>query len=427
MEFLVVGLNHRTAPLEVRERLALTKSQLPEVLKTMGSYAGQGVIICTCNRSEVYTMSGDDHQKELVEQFLSDYSGVSSDEIRRYVYRYSQEECINHLFRVTSSLDSMILGEGQILRQVKDSFDAAVLANTVHGPLSRLFHQALRVGKRVRRDTSISQNALSVSRACVELARRTLGDLKNLTVMVIGTGDAGKLAARALNESGVRRVVVTNRTYNRAAGLAEELGGEVIPFEDMSKMLDGVDIVIGSTGSPGYVLEAEAVRRAMATRSGRPLFLIDIAVPRDIDPDVANVPNAHLYNMDDLETISESNRQEREGEAQQAREIVEREVEEFLKWYRTLNVVPTITALRMQAEDIRDAEMAKLLKRLDHKLSPEEIESIEAMSRSIVNKLLHNPTSALKDNGRPDHLELTRELFRLDTHLLTSAEEYVQG
>ena len=372
-------------------------------------------------------MSGDDHQKEQVGQFLSDYSGVPWDDIQGYLYRYRQEECIHHLFRVTSSLDSMILGEGQILRQVKDSFDAAVLANTVHGPLSRLFHQALRVGKRVRRDTSISQNALSVSRACVELARRTLGDLKNLTVMVIGTGDAGKLAARALKESGVGRMVVTNRTYNRASELAEELEGEVIPFEDMPRMLDAADVVIGSTGSPGYVLEAEAVRTAMVTRSGRPLFFIDIAVPRDIDPDVAHVPNTHLYNVDDLESISESNRQERKREAQLARGIVDREVEEFLKWYQTLKVVPTITALRRQAEEIRDAELAKLLKRLDHKISPAEIEAIEAMSRSIVNKLLHNPTTALRNNGKPDHLELTRELFRLDTHLPTSTEEYAQG
>lgn len=413
MEFLVVGLNHRTAPFEIRERLAITKSRLPEALKLMGNYIDQGVILGTCNRSEVYTMGSEDQQKERVEQFLSDYSQTSLEDVGRYLYRFSQEECVHHLFRVASSLDSMILGEGQILRQVKDSFDAAVGVGSVQGPLSRLFHQALRVGKRVRRDTAISQNALSVSRACVELARRTLGDLKNLTVMVIGTGDAGKLAARALKDFGVERVVVTNRTYDRAAGLAEELGGEVIPFQDMSTMLEGADIVIGSTGSPGHVLEAEVVRRAMNGRSHRPLFLMDIAVPRDIDPEIAHVPNVHLYNMDDLETISESNRQEREREARHAREIVKEEVAEFLKWVQTLDTVPAITAIRQQADKIRDTEMAKLLRKLDHKLTPEETEAIGAMSRSIVNKLLHNPIVSLKGNGSPDRLELARELFNL--------------
>ena len=412
MEFLVVGLNHRTAPIEIRERLAITKSRLPEALELMGSYIDQGVIIGTCNRSEVYTMGGTDLTGRI-EQFLSDYSQTSTDDVGRYFYRLGHEECIHHLFRVASSLDSMILGEGQILRQVKDSFDAADQAGTVHGPLSRLFHQALRVGKRVRRDTAISQNALSVSRACVELARRTLGELNNLTVMVIGTGDAGKLAARALKDHGVERMVVTNRTYDRAAGLASELGGEVIPFQDMSTTLEGADIVIGSTGSPGHVLEIEAVRKAMSGRPQRPLFLMDIALPRDIDPEIAHVPNVHLYNMDDLEIISESNRQERELEAQHAREIVKEEVAEFLKWVQTLDTVPAITALRNQAEEIRHTELTKLFRRLDQKLTPQETEAIEAMSRAIVNKVLHNPTMNLKERGTADRLELALELFNL--------------
>lgn len=413
MEFLVVGLNHRTAPIGIRERLAITKSRLPEALELMGGYIEQGVIIGTCNRSEVYTMGNTDLTGRI-EQFFSDYSQTSTDDVGRYFYRLGQEECIHHLFCVASSLDSMILGEGQIMRQVKDSFDAADQAGTVHGPLSRLFHQALRVGKRVRRDTAISQNALSVSRACVDLARRTLGELNDLTVMVIGTGDAGKLAARALKDHGVKRVVFTNRTYDRAAELASELGGEVIPFQDMSATLEGADIVIGSTGSPGHVLEIEAVRKAMSSRPQRPLFLMDIALPRDIDPEIAHVPNVHLYNMDDLEIISESNRLERQREAQHAREIVKEEVSEFLKWVQTLDTVPAITALRNQAEEIRHTELTKLLRRLDQKLTPQVTEAIEAMSRAIVNKVLHNPTMNLKERGTADRLELAMELFNLE-------------
>ena len=433
MEFLVVGLNHRTAPLEVREKLTVTKAQLPGALKAMGSYVSQGglqsqgVILSTCNRSEVYALGQRQHLEKSLEDFLAEYFDIPLIDVDRYLYSYHHEECIHHLFRVASSLDSMILGEGQILRQVRDAFEASVQANTVGGSLSRLFHQALRVGKRVRRDTGISRNALSVSRACVELARQLLGDpsmpsgqaLRQLRVMVIGTGDAGKLAARALKESGVNEIVVTNRTYERAVELAHELAGEAIPFQEMPDALKGVDIAIGSTGSPGYVLKAEVVDEAMAVRPERPLFLIDIAVPRDIDPVAAHVINVFLYDVDDLQTISEANRLEREQEAQRAEEIVIQEVTQFLEWYRTLEVIPTITALRERAEETRERELAKLLRKLEHKLTPQEIGSLDAMTRSIVNKLLHNPTTYIKELHSPDDpqtsekLRLVKKLFNL--------------
>ena len=412
MEFLVVGLNHRTAPLEVREQLAVTKAQLPEALRAMGSYVSQGVILCTCNRSEVYTLGPDGH-REHSQQFLGDYFNISPIDADRYLYTYGHEECVHHLFRVASSLDSMILGEGQILRQVRDSFEAAVQANTVQVPMSRLFHQALRIGKRVRHDTGIARNAMSVSRACVQLARQLLGELRQLTVMVLGTGDAGKLAARALRESGVNRMVVINRTFHRAEELACELEGEAVPWANMPNVLKDVDIVISSTGSPGYVLGAGAVQEAMSVRPERPLFLIDIAVPRDIEPAVNQVNNVFLYDVDDIQTVSDTNRQEKERDAQRAEEIVNQEVSQFLQWYRTLDVLPTIASLRKRGEEIREGELAKLLKRLDHKLTPEEMESLGAMTRAIVNKLLHDPTAYLKERRDPADARLLRELFNL--------------
>ena len=413
MEFLVVGLNHRTAPLQVREQLAVTKAQLPEALTAMGSNVGQGVILSTCNRSEAYTMGSERHLEHSVKEFLAGYFDVALVDVEPYLYCHRQGKCIHHLFRVASGLDSMILGEGEILHQVRDAFASAVRANTVHGPMSHLFHQAMRVGKRIRSETGISRNASSVSKACVELARKLLGDLRHLRVMVIGSGDAGELAARALQGAGAHKIVVTNRTYELAEELARELAGEAIPFQDMSDALGDIDVVISSTGSPSYVLNATEVQDAMNFRPERPLFLLDIAVPRDIDPVAAEVGNVFLYDIDDLQAISEANRAEKEWDVRRAEELVSQEVEQFLEWYRALEAVPTISALREMADEIRAKELAKLLKRSDHKQTSEEIESLEVMTRAIVNKLLHNPTTYLREHQNPENLRLARELFNL--------------
>ena len=413
MEFLVVGLNHRTAPLQVREQLAVTKAQLPEALTAMGSNVGQGVILSTCNRSEAYTMGSERHLEYSVKEFLAGYFDVALVDVEPYLYCHRQGKCIHHLFRVASGLDSMILGEGEILHQVRDAFASAVRANTVHGPMSHLFHQAMRVGKRIRSETGISRNASSVSKACVQLARKLLGDLRHLRVMVIGSGDAGELAARALQGAGAHKIVVTNRTYELAEELARELAGEAIPFQDMSDALGDIDVVISSTGSPSYVLNATEVQDAMNLRPERPLFLLDIAVPRDINPVAAEVGNVFLYDIDDLQAISEANRAEQEWDVRRAEELVSQEVEQFLEWYRALEAVPTISALRKMADEIRAKELAKLLKRSDHKQTSEEIESLEVMTRAIVNKLLHNPTTYLREHQNPENLRLARELFNL--------------
>ena len=422
MEFVVVGLNHRTAPLEVRERLALTRAELPEALKAMGRYAVPGVILCTCNRSEFYSQelptppgspnrwgAGDVH----IKQFLVEHFDVSLPEVERYLYVYSGPECISHLFRVASSLDSMILGEEQIIGQVREAFDAGLRTGTVLGPVSHLFQQALRVGRTVRRETGIGDNASSVSRACVELAKGALGDLSQLTAMVVGAGDAGGLAAEVLNRSGVKDIVVTNRTHQRALELAKDLSGRAIPFQDMPAAIRDADIVIGCTGSPGYVVEAGMVREAMATRAERPLFLIDIAVPRDIDPAAGQITNVLLHDVDDLESISASKRREKEREAQNAEELVREEAEIFVRWCRSQEAPAVVTALRNQAERIRAAELNKTLRKLSGKLDSEELASLEAMTQAIVNKLLHGPTVYLKGQRTSDDLHVARDMFRL--------------
>ena len=422
MEFVVVGLNHRTAPLEVRERLALTRAELPEALSAMGRYAVPGVILSTCNRSEFYAQelptppgsstrwgAGDVH----IKQFLAEHFDVSLPEVESFLYVYSGLDCISHLFRVASSLDSMILGEEQIIGQVREAFDTGLRMGTVSGPVSHLFQRALRVGRTVRRDTGIGHNASSVSRACVDLAKEALGDLGQLTAMVVGTGDAGGLAAEVLNLSGVKDIVVTNRTHQRAVELANDLSGRAIPFQDMPAAIRDADIVIGCTGSPGYVVEAGMVREAMTSRAERPLFLIDIAVPRDIDPAAGRIANVFLHNVDDLESISTSKRREKEREAKIAEELVREEAELFVSWCRSQEAPAVVSAIRNQAEEIRAAELNKSLRKLSGKLDSQELASLEAMTRAIVNKLLHGPTIYLKGQRTSDDLHVARDMFRL--------------
>ncbi|MFQ5860587.1 MAG: glutamyl-tRNA reductase [Dehalococcoidia bacterium] len=411
MNLLVVGLNHRTAPVEVRERLAVTRDQLPDALGHLKRVLSQGLILSTCNRAEFYTLSQDHTSEARLKEFVSGYFHVSLAGLAGHLYSYAHQECVHHLFRVASGLDSMILGESQILGQVRDAFAAATKAKTVGGPLSRLFHQAIRVGKRARRETRIGHNALSVSRACVELARHNLGDLSTKRVLVIGIGDAGKLAARALRDDGVGQVVVTNRTYARAVELAWELDGSALPFEVLPAALAESDIVISSTDSPEHLLTLELVGRAMEGRGDRLLFLMDIAVPRDIDPTVREVPGVVLYDIDDLEAVSQANKAERLREAGKAEALVHQEVQQFMEWWRSLDVVPTIAALREWAESMRLRELKKTLKRLPD-LSPQERERLDSLTRAIVKKLLHQPIADLRERKDPGRAQLVQELFR---------------
>ena len=424
MEFLVVGLNHRTAPVEVRERLALNKEQLPEALGALNTHGVPGVILSTCNRSEFYTLDvpeahsperpeGPEAGANRVKNFLVERFGISLLDVDRYLYVYRGYDCIHHLFRVSSSLDSMILGEEQIIGQVRDAYEAATTAGTAQGPLAQLFQQALRVGRRVRRETGISRNALSVSRACVEMARSVLGDLSNSRVLVVGAGEAGELAAEVLSLSGVTDITVTNRTFQRAEELAASLSAQAIPFDGMPKALRDSDIVIGCTGSPGYVLEAGLIGETMAVRPDRPLLLIDIAVPRDIDPEAALVENVFLNDVDDLESASQASRDKKAKEAEWAEELATDEAQQFRQWCLDLEALPTVIELRNRADQVRSLELRKTMRRLNGKLDAEALESLDAMTRAIVNKLLHDPTMFLKERKGPEELQVARDIFRL--------------
>ena len=410
----VVGISYRTAPVEAREQVALADEALRRAHRRLAEQTGQAVILSTCNRTEFYTLTDEPgHAQEAVAQLLREDAGVDYKALESYFYTHHEENAARHLFRVACSLDSMILGESEVLRQVREAFATATEAGTVRGPLTRLFHQALRVGKRARNETEIGRNALSVSYACVELARRTMGDLRDLRALVVGTGEAGKLAAMALNRAGVGRLTVTNRSLGPAVALAGLLGGEVAPLGRLASSLAEADIVVSCTGAPTYVLTQDHVSEAMRERAGRPLFLLDIAVPRDVAPEVASVPGVRLADIDDLEVLARSNREKREMEAGRVEAIVEEEVARFHEWWDVQDALPTVAALEREAENLRRQETVRALRRLRH-LSPEDQETVEAMSRALVRKLFHKPFTTLKSQRNPMHREALEELFGLD-------------
>ena len=413
MNIVAVGLNHRTASVDVRDRVTVSTDRLGEALGALRDHTGNGVILSTCNRSEVYSqVASTEEGGDAVLAFMRAYHGIDPRELSPYLYIYEQEAAVLHLFRVACSLDSMILGESQILGQVRRAFGVAGRHDMCNGSLSRLFNQALRVGKRARTDTAIGRNALSVSNTAVQLAHRVFPEFSSKRVLVLGLGDAGKLAARALANAGARNILVANRTYQRAVDTAAELGGTPFPFDRLADALQSSDIVVASTGSPGYILTPEMP--ALAARdTARPLFIIDIAVPRDVDPTVGHLPALHLYDIDDLEAVSGTNRREREQEAAKVEAIVADETPRFMRWLDSQESVPTVAALRQRAEAIRAKELARLVRRLPD-LSDEQRAPLEAFSRALVNKLLHAPITTLKRNHHPAQTQVVRELFDLD-------------
>ena len=414
LRVLCTGLNHKTAPLEIRERVSFSKEQLHQALPALKTHISEGVILSTCNRTEVYTISKNPGgSAQAISSFLSQFHSVAPESFTPHTYHYIDLEAVRHLFRVASGLDSLILGESQILGQVRDALTATAATGSPGVPLSRLFHYALRTGRRVRDETEIGINALSVSYAGVRLAQRVLGDLKSRSVLLVGAGEAGRLVARALRTVGVEGLLISNRTFSRAEELARELHGQPVPFNHVLDALKGCDIVISSTDAPEVVLSQAAVADVIDTRDGRPLFIFDLAVPRDIDPEVTGLPGVHLFNMDDLEAIAEENRLERQKSAAAAEVIVEEEVERFTRWWRSLETVPLVKGLLQEAETIRKAEVEKTLRRLPD-MTPQQRKAVEQLSRSIVNKLLHKPITSLKEPKAASHLQSIKELFQVD-------------
>lgn len=409
---VVLGVSHHTAPLEVRERLAVPLDNLPEALALMHGALGQAVILSTCNRTEFYTLVHNGAPQAEWTPFLEGLYPLEAASNQRYFYHHEGDGAARHLFRVAAGLDSMLVGESQVLGQVRTAYSVAVSARTVHNPLSRLFHEALRVGKRARTETRLSRNELSVSSAAVRLARQAVGPLAGRHALVIGAGEAGRLAARALAQAGVNKLTVTNRTASRAEMLARELGGTVAPYQELPVALAQADIVVSATEAPDTVLTRDILEQARSGHSTRTLAVLDIAIPRDVDPDVRELPYVVLFDLDDLNGVAEVHRQEQLEEAAQAEAIVDEEVSRFRAWWQTLDVVPTVASLRQRAEDIRRGELTRVLRRL-RSLDDEQRAAVDAMSRALVKKLLHEPIATLKEQNDPRHVQALRELFRL--------------
>ena len=422
MNIITVGLSHKTAPVELRELLAVPDSRIGEALKRLMNYSAikEGMLLQTCNRVEVYAVVEQvESGFSAVQEFLVDsHLSLSAEQLLPHLYWHSGDRTISHLFRVTSSLDSMVVGEPQILGQVKNAFHSALTHNASGVILNKLVKKAISVAKRVRNETRIAENAVSVSYAAVELAKKVFGNLSARTVMLVGAGEMAKLAARHLISHGVRQVLLTTRDSLRARAMASRFEGLPVPFEEFRNEMARADIVICSTGASHYLISADDVQRVVRERMNRPIFLIDVSVPRNIEPAVRDVDNAFLFDIDDLEMHVEQNREERQGESIKAEVIAKEEVVVIQKWLQGLVVTPTIVALRNRAEEIKKAELDKVMNRLSA-LSDQDRETVEGLVSSVVNKLIHGSLVTLKSiaqssNG-PIYIDAARRFYDLES------------
>ena len=431
MNIITVGLSHKTAPVELRELLAVPDSRIGEALKRLMNYSGvkEGMLLQTCNRVEVYAVVDQvESGFSAVQEFLVDsHLSLSAEQLLPHLYWHSGARTISHLFRVTSSLDSMVVGEPQILGQVKNAFRFALTHNASGVILNKIVKKAISVAKRVRSETRIAENAVSVSYAAVELAKKVFGNLSTRTVMLVGAGEMAKLAAQHLINHGVRQVLLTTRDSFRARAVANRFEGSPVPFEEFRNEMAKADIVICSTGASHYLISADDVQRAVRERMNRPIFLIDVSVPRNIDPVVRNVDNAFLFDIDDLEMHVEQNREERRAESVKAEAIAKEEVVTIQKWLQGLVVTPTIVALRKRAEEIKQAELARIMNRLTA-LSDQDREAVELLASSIVKKLIHGSLVTLKSTAQssngPIYIDAARRFYDLEPDgELTEGEE----
>ncbi len=429
MELLVIGLNHHTAPIAIRECLAFSEGKLEDALSKVHALPSlkENMILSTCNRVEVYAAARETEKATFdLKNFLSHYHGLPLKEFEKSLYSHIGEGAVRHIFRVASSLDSMVLGEPQILGQIKEAYDVAQQAKTSGLILHRLLHRAFHVAKRVRTETKIALSAVSVSSVAVECAEKIFGNLEKKTVLLIGAGEMCELAARHLVSAGIEKILVTNRTFERALTLAQEFRGEAIPLEGMAQGLKKTDIVISATNSPQYLIEHNQITKVMKDRKQKPIFFIDISDPRDIEPKVGDLENVYLYNIDDLQKVANENIKGREKEAQRAEMIVQDEVVKFVNWYRSLDVTPTIVSLRNKFEEIRKKELEKTLS-IHPNLSQKEKQSLEALTSAIINKILHTPITLLKRTEKEAmadfYLDALHALFQLSGESLETVSE----
>ena len=417
---ILVGVNHKTTPVEIREKLAFTKGKIEESVDRLLNFPDiiEHTILSTCNRVEIYARAnGQNSAIQSIKQFICDFHGLSAVQLEEHFYSYSNEAAIEHLFRVSSSLDSMILGEAQILGQVKDAYSLAKDLRSTGLVLNQLFEKAFSIAKKVREETGIAERSVSISSAAVELAQKIFDDLENYTVMLVGTGEMAELSAKHLISYGVKTVYVTSRTYERAANLARTLNGSALDFEAFKNELYRADIVITSTSASRFIITKDMVEKAIHERKNKPIFFIDIAVPRDIEPDVNDLENVYLYDIDDLHVVVSANMKEREKESENAMHLISQEVNKFNNWLGTLDAVPTIVEIRKRVENIGNQEMERTLKKIPH-LSEEDKEIIYQMKNSMINKILHKPTIKLKQKTQSEdghvYLKAIRHLFHLD-------------
>ena len=418
MKVFVAGLNHKIADVDVREKLAFNGPKLEEGLIRFIELpeVHEAIILSTCNRVELYANVKDNQRAaEEVKTFLSEFHNINRSSLDAGLYIYDGVNAVRHIFRVASSLDSMVVGEPQILGQLKDAFELALSKKTTGILLNKLMKKAISVAKRVRTETRIAENAVSISFAAVELAKKIFTDLSKRVFMLLGAGEMAELAAKHLISSGVNEVLLVNRTYERACDLAKEFNGKPIRFDEFIDEMSRADIVICSTGAPNYIVTKGQMQKVMKERKQRQVFLIDISVPRNLDPEINDLDNVYLYNVDDLQGVVDSNLFERKKEAEKAEKIIDEELETFLKWQSTLDSVPTIIAIREKAEEIKKEELDKFFHKMPG-MGEKEREAIEYMAAALINKMIHPPTAALKEDSEDkDVLVATiRKLYGID-------------
>lgn len=417
MNIIVAGLSHKSASIEIRERLCFSSHNLTTPLQEIVNFPAiyEAIILSTCNRVEIVCTAAD-REKVIreIKIFLADFHKLSLDEITPHLYFYTGQDAIRHVFRVASSLDSMIVGEPQILGQLKDAYRSAVANKTTGSILNRFLHKAFSVAKRVRTETDIASSAVSISFAAVELARKIFDNLEDKKILLIGAGEMAELVTRHLVSHMVKELFITNRTFENALLLAQEFGGRVLKFDELFDNFAQMDIIISSTDAHDIIITYEKIAKALHARKNKPMFLIDIAVPRNIDPRVNDLPNVYLYNIDDLDGIVEKNRQVREKEAKQAEEIIEKEQMRFYGWLQQQEVTPTIITLKEKFESIRLKEIEKTFSHWEG-LREEDKENINALTHAIINKILHDPINFLKAKGEKNRfpIEEIKKIFNL--------------
>ncbi len=419
-QIVAIGLNHKTAPVEVRERLAFSGEDTAKVLEAMSQDPSveEIALFSTCNRVEFLLSTQEPTESvEAVKDFLAEFKGTPRSVFEEALYEFRGDDAVRHIFRVASSLDSMVVGEAQILGQIKESYREACNHGTCGVILNRLMHRSFSVAKRVRTETGIGDHAVSISYAAVELGRKIFGELDDKAILLLGAGEMAELAVEHLVNNRAAPIFVANRTFERGVELAERFKGTAIRFEEVPQYLKEVDIVISSTGAPHYVVVRDDFKGLMRARKNRPLFFIDIAVPRDIDPEINRISNVYVYDIDDLKNAIQENIDERQLEAVRGERIVDAAVIQFRRWFEGLDVVPTIVSLREKMEEIRQRELKKTFASLGA-ASEQDRDAIDRLTAALVNKILHGPTLFLKECGHTDekslYLDLTRRIFNLD-------------